>query len=186
MRRRTFLRSAACVGLPIATAGCLEAELEAAEQEPPPVSDLFSHEEIDLPVRQQLEVAADAIERAHEAGVDDHESFEAILAEEDVEVESIAPVTKDGEPVLEVEYVATEDVGRGFVERMGLVAGGFASLVNAGEEAERLEASELDPGGDKYGSFDVERPWAEEYLAGELSDREYAGEVLSTAESATE
>lgn len=186
MDRRTFLSATASSALLVAASGCLREEIHAAEEEPAPLSDLFSPEEIDLPVEQRYEVAAAAIERAADAGIEDLDGLEAYLEEQDLTVETLEEAESEGDPIVELEYVVERRADRGFVERMGVVAGGYAELVAAGHESELLEASLLDAESKKFGTYDVERTWAEEYDAGELPAREYASEVLTTAESATE
>lgn len=185
MRRRTLLRSVAGVPALVAASGCLKEEIEAAEEVPEPLSDRVSPEELDLPVRQRYAVAGAAIERAATAGFEDLAGFEAYLAERDVSVETLEAAAAAGQPIIELEYAVPEQTERGVLDRLGLVAGGFAALVAAGHESERLEATLLDDDGRTFGAFDVERAWAEAYDAGELTAREYAGEVASTAETTT-
>lgn len=185
MDRRTFLSATASAGVLLATSGCLQEEIEAAEQEPAPLANR-SHEEIDLPVEQRYEVAAAGIERAADAGIEPPDDLGRYLEEQDVRVETLEEAESEGDTILELEYVVEERIERGFLEQLGVVAGGYAELVAAGHESELLEASLIDAEGQKFGTYDVERTWAEEYDAGVLSAREYAAEVLSTAQSETE
>lgn len=183
MDRRTFLCSAAGVSAAVATSGCLKGEIEAAEQEPAPLSDVFGPEEVDLPVRQRYAVAGAAIEEASTAEFEDLDGFEASLQERDVSVETLEEAESAGEPIVELEYVVEQRLDSGFLERLGVVAGGYATLVAAGHDSERLEATLLDADGRTFGSYDVERAWAEEYDEDALTAREYAGEVAPTAET---
>lgn len=197
--RRRVLASAASVASLAAAAGCLEAEFEAAEHEPAPLADRVSLEEVDLPVQQRYEVAAAAIERAATAEIADRDALAAYLEEQGVPVasvgtgEAIEPEDPHSEPVseseaepaavVELEFVAEERADAGFLERMGLVAGGYAALVASEYDAELLEATVLDDAGEPFGSFHVLTEWAEEYNGGTISARSYGNKPWMTTKT---
>lgn len=186
MRRRSFLRSTASVAALLAASGCLEAEIEAAEHQPEPLSDAVSPAAIDLPVEQRSEVAAAAIERAEASDVTDRDALESFLAENGLEVESLEETESGGEQIVELEYVDEASADRGYLHGLGLVAGGYAALVAADNEGERLHATIVDASGRTFGEFEVQRHWAEEYDEGALTAREYASEVVTTAATTTD
>lgn len=181
MDRRSFLLSSVVSASLAATGGCIERELEEANREPPFVEDRVRPEEIDLPVGQRLAVAERAVERAAEAGIEDPDGLGSYLDEEGVAVERVGEAELHGVPVVELEYDPGDASDRGLMHHLGLAAGGFAALVAAGHDAESLEATIVDGAGRPFGEYRVERRWAEEYDAGEMTAREYANEVSVTA-----
>lgn len=199
MDRREFLYRG-CVGIGGATlvAGCTEQTLKEAENEPEFVDGPVAEEEVELPVEQRLGVAAEGILAADDADVGDVDALEEFLAEQGVSVESLEEKTDEfaGEevepevavtehdPVVALEYADEPDSG--LVRSLGLVAGGYARLVDAGTESRKLHATRLDERGDEFGEFEVRTPWTEEYNAGVLTPREYAAEVLATAKTSRE
>lgn len=184
MDRREFLSRAVALGVVAATSGCTARRLEEAEREPPPFSDV-SVEDLDLPVRQPLGVAAAGIERTAAADVSGPDDLATVLDEAGLEVEHFAEETEEGEPILSLEYAAGETSDDGLMAHLGLVAGGYAALVDADHESEKVVATIVDADGTEYGEYEVRRHWAEEYNADELTAREYAHEVAVTVESTT-
>ena len=197
MNRRQFLRGGIGVGA-AALAGCTDENLSEAEREPAFVDGPVDEEEADLPVEQRLGAAADAIGEADGARIPDVDALEAFLEERGLSVEHLEETTdefageeadpevevSEHDPVVALEYV--EDPAEGLVRSLGLVAGGYARLVDAGTESRKLDATRLTRDGDEFGAFEVRTPWAEEYNAGALTAREYAAEVLESAETSRE
>lgn len=198
MNRRQFLRGGIGIGAVTLVAGCTDENLQEAEREPAFVDGPVAEEEADLPVEQRLGVAADGVREADGAEIPDVDALEAFLDERGLAVESLEERTdefagdeadpevevSEHDPVVALEYV--DDPAEGLVRSLGVVAGGYARLVNAGTESRKLDATRLTAGGDEFGEFEVRTPWAEEYNAGALTAREYAAEVLESAETSRE
>lgn len=183
MDRRTALKSGAAVGAALALAGCTEAALEAAKSQPPELDDRFSEEELDLPVEQRVEILAEGVERAADASVDDPDAFEEFLTDEGIAVEDLETETEEGEPLLSLTYVPAESADATLIATVGVVAGGYAALVESDTEYEELRVDLHEPDGRSFGEFEAFATWAEEYHAGALSAAEYGGEVLHTLQS---
>lgn len=182
MNRREFLaRSGVLLGV-AALSGCTEETLVEAEREPVPFRDV-EQEEFDLPVEQRLAVAEAAIERAEGEEFADLEEFESYLAEADIDVESLSEEEKDGKPIVSLESVFEQSSERGFIHNLGIVAGGYAALIAGGHESEKLESSLFDSDKQLFGEYEIRHPWAVEYNEDELTAREYAHEIIVTAES---
>lgn len=182
MKRRDVLRTCgALAGLGV-LAGCTTHSLQEAERQPPPVEPL-GIEEIDLPVPQRLGIAAAAIERAADVSIDDPDGFAAYLDEQGVRVEKIEETVEAGAPLLELEYVVEETIRRGLMHHLGIVAGGYAALIDSGHESEELAVHLLDPDGTAFGEYEIRRHWAEKYNGGEYTARKYAAEIEVTAAS---
>lgn len=182
MNRREFLaRSGVLLGV-AALSGCTEETLVEAEREPVPFRDV-EQEEFDLPVEQRLAVAEAAIERAEGEEFADLEEFESYLAEADIDVEELSEEEKEGKPIVSLESVFEQSSKRGFMHHLGLVAGGYAALVEGDHGSEKLEGTLLDTDSRLFGEYEIRRPWAVEYNEDELTAREYAHEIIVTAES---
>lgn len=203
MNRRTLLhRGGIGVAGLVALSGCTEETLEEAETRPPFLD--VDAEELDLPVDQRVDVVEDGVLRAEEATIEEVDDFEGYLEELDVAVEELAEEEKPIEEQLDVEREDAEDVeeeahGEGLVlalefvqperleggvlDTIGLVAGGYAALVDAGYDAEKLEATVLDPEGSSFGSFDVLTSWADEYNEGITTARVYGSKPWMSAKS---
>lgn len=204
MNRRTLLKrggiGVAALG---ALSGCTEETLEEAETNPTFMENV-SEEEVDLPVDQRIGVVEDGILRAEDAEIEDTDGLEAYLEEEglsvedlseeetvveelpEIEIEDVDVITNDehGElPVLSLEYVRPDAIETGALHDMGVVAGGYAALVDAGHDAALLEATVVDSNREPFGSFDVLTPWTEEYVEGTITAREYGHKVWMTAMS---
>jgi hypothetical protein len=110
---------------------------------------------------------------------------------EEVDEEAEEPVVDEGDveegpvevPIVELEYVIEEQVEEGAVHTIGIVAGAYAALIEAGHDSELLEATVLNPADAPFGLYEIETTWAEEYNAGEISAAEYADEILVTVET---
>lgn len=182
MHRRHLLRRAGLATAGVAAlAGCTDANLKQAEAQPPLLEDLLHEEELDLPVSQKFEKVAAGVEAAADADVESVDDFEAFLDERGISVESVDELLVEGESHLALEF---EESGEGGVlEPVGVVAGAYAALVEAGHDSEALEATLRDPAGRTFGEFEVVRDWAERYADGEVSAAKYGGLVLDTLES---
>lgn len=181
-RRRTLLGlGGAFLGV-APLSGCTEERLTAAEREPAALKDL-PKEEYDLPVEQRFQRAEAAIERADRADVSDLEGLEEFLRAEDIDVESLTEESKAGEPIVSLESALEPSGAGGFIRHLGIVAGGYAALIASGHDSEKLEVTLLEAGERTFGTYEIWRTWAEEYDQGELTAREYAGEILVTAET---
>lgn len=184
MDRRNFLiRGGVAIGCATLLGGCTEQRLEEAKREPEAVDDFYAEEEVPLPVDQKLGIGADGVRTAEGVEIADIEALEEFLEERGFAVEKIEEEVVEHEPIVSLEYVVTETIDRGLMHHLGIVAGGYATLVAAGDESEKLEASLFQPDGKKFGEYEVRHHWAEEYNAGELSAKEYVGEVLESAKS---
>lgn len=203
MNRRTLLyRGGLSAVALVALSGCTEETLEETETKPPFID--LDEEEIDLPVRQQADVVEEGVLRADRAAIEEPADFESFLAEQGLPVESLDETTKiieekleieredielveekaHGEGlVLELEFVQPDRLETGALYSIGLVAGGYAGLVEAGFEGELLEATVLDSARESYGSFHVLTAWAEEYTDGRISARVYGSKPWSASKS---
>lgn len=203
MNRRTLLeQTGISVATVVALSGCTEQTLEETETKPPFVD--VDDAELDLPITQQTDVVEDGILQAADAeitGVDDFENFlEAqeitveVLAETEIIIEEKAAVeredveTVEAEPhgdglVLELEFVQPDSIDTGILDSIGLIAGGYAALVETGYSAELLEATVLDSESTAYGSFHVLTTWADEYNEEITSARSFGSKPWSTAGS---
>lgn len=186
MNRRHFLRrsatAAASIGA-LALAGCTERRLKDAESQPPPVEDRVREEEIDLPVRQKFETIEEGILLAADAEVGDLDAFEAYLADRGLTVEKLEEAVEEGEPLLSLEFFAKDHVERGQLADLGGVAGGYAALVEAGHESEKLEISFLGSDLRKFGESEIDSTWAEEYNEGAITAKKYGQLVAHETES---
>lgn len=210
-RRDALRRGGLALGGALALAGCTEQALEDAEGKPPFVEESpIAPEEADLPIDQTNDVIAEGIEAATDAGIEDVESFEGyledqgVLVEEVLETESIIEtpleeVDEEAEEevvdegnveeglveatIVELEYVIEERTEEGAARTIGIVAGAYAALLEAGHDSELLEATVLGPTDVPFGSYEIEGTWAEEYNAGELGAAEYGNEVLTTVQT---
>lgn len=181
MRRRTVMRrgGAAVVGtLPLA--GCTTDALSAAERPPPPL-ERHGVENLDLPVTQPLAVAAAGIERGRTAGVDSPEALVTAVESEGLHVSEVGRATSAGESLLSLEYAPAGGSSRGLMGHLGVVAGAYTALVDAVDGPRTFEATVTD--GVPVGTYEIERRWAESYLDGTATVREYAADVVRTLET---
>lgn len=180
MRRRELLgRAGVAVGTVASLSGCTSRSLQESEREPP-LADGLGEEEIDLPVSQRLGIAEAGIERAAETQIGDIDAFEAYLDEAGLDVEHLEEAVVDGERLLSLSYVVEETFDQGSLHHLGIVAGGYAALVEAGHHGEKLEAHLLDADVSEFGEYEIRRHWAAAYNDGERTAREYADEITVT------
>lgn len=174
MNRRTFaLRGGALVGSIVSLSGCTDSTLQEAKSQPPPVAERFDEGLLGGPVTTRYDVAAEGIERADGADAGTTKAFEEYLKAQDIAVESVEEKEEHGTPVLSVEYAPAGPSEEGLMRSLGVVAGGYAALVDAGLDAEKLKASLLDPDGRVYGEYEIPTDYAERYNAGEITAKEY-------------
>lgn len=183
MDRRAFLTRTGLVAGVAATSGCTTHALEKAERKPP-LFEGVDKADLDLPVTQRLGIAGAAVERVARVSVPDLAAFEAALERHGVAVERLSETEVAGSPVVSLEHAVDEAADGGFVERLGVVAGGYAALVAAADPGERLSVSVAAPDGEQFGAYEVRRRWADAYDEGTYSARKYAHEVVVTAKSA--
>lgn len=184
MNRRTFaIRGAALLTGTVSIAGCTEETLKQAESQPPFVEDWYDEGDVRLPVHESIEVAEAGIERTRDADVGTVEEYEAVLRDRGLAVEALEAIEVDGDPVLSLEYRDDHSNERGALHGLGIVAGGFARLVRAGHDTEKLEALLLDPDGRPFGQYEVDTAIAEQYNEGEISAAEYARKVAMELEA---
>lgn len=182
MHRRTYLtRCGLALGLATGASGCTTETLQESERDPPPAEPI-AVEDVDLPVRQPLEVAAAAIERAGETDVRSPADLEGFLADQGLEVDRLDVDDEAGERILSLEYAAAVSDEQGLMDHLGAVAGGYAALADEDHESERVDATVLESD-QPYGEYEVRRHWADDFNAGDLSAREYAAEIAVTVAS---
>lgn len=181
MRRRTLLSHCALL-CGTATAGCTTTALEEAERPPPPLEG-FGVSNVDLPVTQPLGVAAAEIERLAAATIDTPAAFAAALDAHQLTVRDLTVETHAGGETLSLHYTPSDAGDRGLMSHLGAVAGGYAALVDAGHESDPLEVTIHDATGDAFGTYESRRSWAESYLDGTTTAREYAEEIDVTVET---
>lgn len=129
----------------------------------------------ELPVTQRSSIVAERIKTAAEMGFESESELEGAFEEYSLQIESI-----DRErDVLTVEYVTTEQYAQGALHDVGLVAGAYASLVDAGIDTVAVDVTILDDAPASFGAAAVETGWAVRFNAGELTAEEY-GELVGT------
>lgn len=182
MDRRDVVIHAGGLLVAAVTTGCTEERLSEAERTPEFLADL-SPEEFDLPVPHRYEVAESAIQRASGLVFEDPAELDTYLTEHGVVVEDLVEADEAGEPILSLRSIVDDWTERGFMEHLGLVAGGYAALIAGGHDSERSMVSLLDTDRRRFGEYEVRRHWAEDYLDGSISPRTYADEIAVTASS---
>lgn len=183
MNRRTFLKSGVAVGTLVALSGCTNQTLKQGKSQAKPFGELYHHEEVRLPVEQKFEHVEEGVHRAEDAEVETPDDFEAYLKEQGFAVEDVSESVVDGETVLSLEYTAADRRERGRAFELGVVAGAYAALVDAGFDGEELDVTLLDPDGEKFGEFVVTTSAAEHYNEGETSAATYGKEAVKELES---
>ena len=173
--RRRLLQAGA-IAATVGLAGCIE-EMgrEFPENEEWPVAELVP----ELPVRERTEIVEERISELATADIADPDDLVSTLDEYDLAVEKVERVRD----VLTVEYVNTDRYDEGNLHDVGLLAGGYAALVDNGYDAAAFGVTILDDAPASFGSAEIETPWAEAYNAGELTAAEYGELVAGTIES---
>lgn len=101
---------------------------------------------------------------------------ETIATELDVTIESV--VVENG--LVKLVYATPNPMGSSPAsQQIGYIAGVFAGLIHLEWDVNGLEAMVTDEHGDEY-VFSITRELAEAYLAGEITDDEYASEIIET------
>lgn len=157
-------------------AGCTE---DVGEDLPPnehwPVAGVFP----ELPIERRSDVLAARIEEMATRGIADLDGFERELSDADV---SFATVELT-DVRLELEYVNTTENRRVLIDVIGLTAGGFAALVEAGVDVRSLELVVYVPERPTVGVVEAAHEWAVRFNASDLSGKEFGELVVSTIES---
>lgn len=173
--RRDALRIGA-TGLAALLAGCTG---DVGEEFPPNVKRPTAELVPSLPVRERNEIAAAAVETVAGDDVSDPDGLVAAVEERGISVESIERVDDD----LAIEFDVGDLVADGVLRSVALVAGGYAALVDAGEESEALEMTIADSNDGAHGHAEVQGAWARRYVDGELTAAEYGELVRETIET---
>lgn len=172
--RRGLLRAAGTAGA-FLLAGCTE---DVGEELPPnrewPVSEYVP----ELPVEERKSTVADRIEETAAADVEEPGDIPAAVSD-GLSIESVA----EEREVLHVEYASSERYGSGDLHHVASLAGAYAALVEAGYDAAMLSITVLDDAPSSYGHATVETAWAEAYVAGDLTAKEYGEHVAGTVET---
>jgi hypothetical protein len=180
VRRRRFLAGTLAVVTPLA-AGCAR---PAESEEPPtppeidrktPTSGLVPS----LPVSGVKSKIESGIESAP-ASVPDVEAFEAALDERGVRVVDL----KEYDEFLSLTHGVDALVDEGVARSIGVVAGVYAAFVAEADDPVPLSVT-LEREGSTIGEYAVASPWAEEYLAGETTTKEFAEKVRDTVKTKT-
>lgn len=173
--RRRLLRWGS-VGVAASLAGCTA---DVGDELPPnekwPVAELTP----ELPVRERTGVLEDRIRELAGADLADPDAFAAAVEEYDLEVESV----ETERDVLTLEYHHPGRQAAGVLRDVGLLAGGYAALVEGGFDGVALDVTILETAPDSFGVAEIETRYAERFNAGKLSAAEYGELVASTVET---
>lgn len=173
--RRRLLEWIGSAGL-LFLSGCTE---DVGEELPPNTKWPTGELKPELPVAETSDIFDERIEAVADETITDEDEFAEVLAEYDLEVEGV-----DRErDALTIEYASTERDDAGTIHDVAPIAGGFAALVDSGDDSRLLESTVLDEASSAYGSAYIRRTWAERYNVGELSAVEYGELVATTIES---
>lgn len=173
--RRGLLRAVGIAGV-ASLAGCTaDVGEELPENREWPVSEYLPS----LPVESRSELVAAEIERTADADVREPEDLRGVFDGRPFDIGAI----ERRRDVLVVEYAGTDRYGTGDLHAVGPLAGAYAALIHAGDDAASMSLSILDDAPSSYGVATVETRWAESYNAGELSANEYGEHVAGTIES---
>lgn len=173
--RRDALRLGAAA-LATLAAGCTR---DVGEELPPNEKSPTTGFVPELSVHQQEDVLRDRVSAVAAEDVGDLDEFEAAIEATGLSVESL----ERERDVVTVEYVDENLYADGVLPGVAGIAGGYAALVDSGDESVALELTILDAAPDAFGSADVEREWALKYNRGELTAAEYGQLAASTIET---
>lgn len=180
MRRRPFIASA--VAATPLVAGCAR-PVESEDRETPPEIDRqtpTSRLVPSLPVAEVKSVTESGVESAPES-VADLDALEAALVERGVGVVDLTEHDEFVSLTQAVDSFADEGVARS----LGVVAGAYAGFVAESDDPVPLSVT-LEHDGSTMGEYAVAAAWAEEYLSGETTAKEYGEKVLGTVKTKTE
>ncbi len=114
--------------------------------------------------------------------------FSTPIIEEKLEIEREDVEVIENEPhgegkVLELEFVQPARTETGSLYAIGVIAGGYASLIDTGYDTELLEATVLDESQQSFATFHVLIEWAEEYNEGIITARGYGNKPWMSTKS---
>ena len=175
-RRRLLRRGGVGLTAALGLAGCTE---EIGEEFPPTEKEPVSEHVPELPVTERTEVLEEGISAFEGVEIADTDALEEELERYGVAIES---VEKELE-VLTLEYVEQDRREAGILDNVGPIAGAYASLLEAGYDAEALEITILDPDSTTFGAAEIETPIVERYNRDELTAKEYGELVAETIET---
>ncbi len=193
MNRRTLLaKSSTVLAGTAALSGCTETTLEEAEYPPNIIEQATDQLSIDLPVPQQLDIAADRVETATAAEITSLEELDAFLTTQRLDIRTldestdhyqgtVAPAVdvREHEPVIDLSYIDQRGDDRGLMHHLGLVSGGYASLLEETDLTAVLVATIETATGEEYGEYSIRPAWADSYTTGSRSARSYVDVILT-------
>lgn len=183
MKRRTFLKNGVSVGSLVALGSCTEQTLKEGKSQPELLGELYHYEEVNLPVRQKLELVEEGVRRADGTDISTPEEFTAYLKNQGFIIEAVSEDVTGGETILSLEYTVDEEGDQGQALEVGIVAGAYAALVEAEYDGEELSASLFEPNGRAFGEFTVGTTAAEEYNEGTTTAATYGKEAMMELQS---
>jgi hypothetical protein len=83
---------------------------------------------------------------------------------------------------LYVDYNTYHTTPEGIAGEVAYIAGAYSTMVDSGNDSERLEA-EVFVLGTPIGEWYVEAEWAQDFADGEIDEYEFTQRVLETVES---
>lgn len=169
--RRRLLRAGGLAGVALLS-GCTG---DVGDELPPNDKRPVSGYVPELPVTQRSSILAERIRVGADAGVESEADLEGAFEEHSLEIESV-DTERD---VLTVEYVTTERYVQGALHDVGVLAGAYASIVDAGVDTVAMDVTILDDAPESYGAAEVDTAWALGYNDGTLTAEEY-GELVGT------
>lgn len=169
--RRRFLRAGGLAGVALLSGCTADVGDELPPNDKRPVSGYVP----ELPVTQRSAILAERIRTGADLGTESEADLDGAFEEYSLEIESV----ETERDVLTVEYVTTERDVQGTLHDVGLLAGAYASIVEAGVDTVAMDVTILDDAPESYGAAEVETAWALEYTDGELTAEEY-GELVGT------
>jgi hypothetical protein len=175
--RRSVLRRGAIALAGVGSlAGCVD---ESGEELPPNAKTPVTEYVPALPVRERLDVLEEGIVALSDEEIATLEELASALEDHGVAIERVAEELE----VVTVEFVSSRRVDAGKLHDVGPIAGAFAALIRSGFETTALEITILDRASTSFGAATAESAWAERYVAGELTAKEYGELVADTIES---
>lgn len=176
--RRRLLRAGGLAGVALLS-GCTA---DVGDEFPPNDKRPVSGYVPELPVTQRSSILAERIRVGVDAGVESEADLDGAFEEHSLEIESV-DTERD---VLTVEYVTTERYAQGTLHDVGLLAGAYASIVEAGTDTVAMDVTILDDAPESYGAAEIDTAWALAYNDGTLTAEEYGELVGTTVETKRE